>query len=267
MGQSYGRQVLGKVGQAIMAAASMLAHWKVGGITLAWETVTAAVAETVLPDGNTIAAGKKGLRFGQILCRITTTEVQTVDLSGDDDPTGGTFDLEIAGQPLEDIPWNVSAAALQALIRGLDFPGAAGVTVAKAGFVYTLTFTADAGDVELITADASNLTGGVGDTFAITVANAQPGGRFGEYGPYDPTATDGRQTLRRGECFILNETVLEDGPLPGLGGVTNHPAVFDGGPTWKARLLITSGAASLEAGPTVADFEAAFPRVEYVQNA
>lgn len=267
MGQTYGRQVLGAVGRAVMAAASMLAHWKHGGITLAWETVAAVNADTTLPDDNVVKNGQKYLRFGQILCRITTTEVQTVDLSGDDDPTGGTFDLTVMGETLEDVPWNVSAAALQALIRALPVEGAAGVIVGKVGFVYTITFPDAAGDVPVIVADAANLTGGVGDTFAITVANAQPGGRFGKYGPYDPAATDGRQTLTRGECFILNRTVLENGVIPGLGGgVTDHPAVFDGGPTWKARLLITPGAHSLAAGPTVAEFEAAFPRVEYVQD-
>jgi len=251
-----------------MAAANMLVHWKVGGVTIAWETVAAAGADTTLPDGTPVKAGQKFLRFGQILCRITTTEAQTVDLSGDDDPTGGTWDItDIMGEELLGLAWNVSAAALQAAIRALDFAGADQVTVSKAGFVYTITFPEESGDVGLITADASALTGGVGDTFAITVATAQPGGRFGKYGPYDPDATDGRQTLTRGECFILNQTVLETGVSGGLdAGVTDHPAVFDGGPTWKARLLITAGAHSLAAGPTVTEFEAAFPRVEYVQD-
>jgi hypothetical protein len=80
-------------------------------------------------------------------------------------------------------------------------------------------------------------------------------------------ATDGRQTLTRGECYILNETCLENGVIPGLGGgASDHPAVFDGGPAWKARILMTAGAHSLAAGPTVAEFEAAFPRIDYVQN-
>lgn len=264
---TYGRRVLATAGQLIMAAASMLVHWKTGGVTIAWETVAAAGADATLPDKTPIKAGQKYLRYGQIVCRIITTEVQTVDLSGDDDPTGGNFDLTVFGETLENVAWNVSAAALQALIRAIDAPGAAGVTVGNVGFVYTITFPEEAGDVSLIAADASGLTGGVGDTFAITVATAQPGGRFGKYGPYDPAATDGRQLLTRGECFIVNQTVLKTGVAGGFDpGVTDHPAVFDGGPTWKARLLITTGAHSLAAGPTVAEFETAFPRVEYVQD-
>jgi hypothetical protein len=45
------------------------------------------------------------------------------------------------------------------------------------------------------------LTGGTGPTPAVTVA----GTASGKYGPYDSAATDGRQTLTRGECFILDE--------------------------------------------------------------
>jgi len=94
---------------------------------------------------------------------------------------------------------------------------------------------------------------------------------FGEYGPYDPAADDGREELRRGECFILNETRVEGGVIAGLtGGVDMHPAVLDGGRVWKARLLAGGAgdplAGTLAAGPTWEDFEAAFPRVEYVQN-
>ena len=87
----------------------------------------------------------------------------------------------------------------------------------------------------------------------------------GKYGPYDPAANDGRQNLVRGKCFVNNRTMKENG----LGGAalnttaTDHSQVFDGGTAWKARLLMTTGAASLATGPTVADFETAFPRVGY----
>lgn len=91
----------------------------------------------------------------------------------------------------------------------------------------------------------------------------------GKFGPYDTAATDGRQTLTRGECYVLNETVLENGPLSGLlSGPTNHPAVIEGGLVFYDRLLI--GAATNElgaaAGPSVVNFNAAFPRMQYVKN-
>lgn len=265
---TYGIRVLSTSGREIAAAAGMDAHWKRGGVTLAWEKIAGAGADTKLSDDTPVKAGQKYLRFGQILCRITTTEVVTLDLSGDDDPTGGTWDItDLLGEDITGIAWNVTAAALQTAIRALPIDGIGGTTVSKSGFVYTITFPKELGDVPVITVDASDLTGAGGDTFAITVATAQPGGSFGKYGPYDPAATDGRQNLVRGECFILNKTVLETGIAGGLdAGVTDHPAVFDGGPTWKARVLMTTGTHSLAAGPTVTEFETAFPRVEYVQD-
>ena len=89
----------------------------------------------------------------------------------------------------------------------------------------------------------------------------------GKYGPYDPAATDGRQNLVRGKCFIVNRTVKENGQIAELqsGGASNHPQVFDGGTVWKPRVLISGGAASLAAGPALAAFEAAFPRIAYAQ--
>ncbi|MGI8655471.1 MAG: hypothetical protein ACR2LC_09655 [Pyrinomonadaceae bacterium] len=96
--------------------------------------------------------------------------------------------------------------------------------------------------------------------------------KVGYYGPYDPAATDGRQTLARGSAYILNQTQLENNLVPGLpSGASDHPAVFDGGRVWRARLLVAAimgggAAASLANGPTVAAFEAAFPDITYVNN-
>lgn len=91
----------------------------------------------------------------------------------------------------------------------------------------------------------------------------------GLYGPYDPAATaSGRDTLRRGECFFLNRTWLDvPAGFPFAAGQGSlHPPVFDKGLVWYERLLITTGTHSLAAGPTVAEFEAAFPRVGYFKN-
>jgi hypothetical protein len=261
---TYGRQVLGAVGRAVMAAASMLAHWKHGGVTLDWSTIVAVAEDTTLTDDNVVKNGQKYLRFGQILCRITQHEVETLTVNGV--PTGGTFSLTYTDEEGDThetgaIAYNASAADVEAALEAAG----ASATVSKASNVYTVTFN-DARNVAALTLTDNNLTGGTSPT-VVVATTTQGNTGLGKYGPYDPAAADGRQTLTRGECFILNLTVLENGVIPGLGGgVTDHPAVFDGGPTWKARLLITTGAHSLAAGPTVAEFETAFPRVEYVQD-
>lgn len=81
----------------------------------------------------------------------------------------------------------------------------------------------------------------------------------GKYGPYDATALDGRQTLTRGSCFILDETVLESDPKSDYapGGV------FDGGWVYKARMQ--NNADDLTLNPAVADIETAFPTLKWVE--
>lgn len=89
----------------------------------------------------------------------------------------------------------------------------------------------------------------------------------GKFGPYDSAASDGRQLLVPGDCFVLNRTVKENGFGANINtGATDHPQVFDGGTVWKARILMTTGTHSLAAGPTVAEFMAAFPRIGYAQS-
>lgn len=233
--------------------------------TIAWGTVAAVSGDTTLDSGDVIKDGKKYLRWGQVLCKITQSEIQTVDLSGDDDPTGGTWDITAIGpdgESIEGIAYNVTAAALQALIRALNFKGAERVTVTKSGFVYTITFPADAGNVPTITTnDGDDFTGGGGDTFAITVLTTTSGLSYGgQYGPYDPSATDGRQTLTQGNLGIVDELIVEEAGVLGFNTKnTNHVALLVGGRVFWGRILTTTGTHTLAAGPTNAELLAALP--------
>lgn len=263
---TYGRQVLNKTGRDVMVLADLQdAQFKVGGITLAWALFAAASSDSTLTDQTPIKAGEKYCRFGQIVCKVTQPEVQTVDLSGDADPTGGTWALTVFGEAVSGLAYNASAATVQAAIRALDNPAASGVSVSKSGFVYTITFPDTAENVPAVTVNHFLTSGG-----SITVAvgtTTQGTSNAGKYGPYDPAATDGRQNLTRGNCWIINRTVKENGAIADLqsGTASDHPQAFDGGTAWKPRILMTSGAHSLADGPTVAEFEAAFPRIAYAQ--
>lgn len=201
----------------------------------------------------------------------------------------------------DSVAYNVSATDLQTALRALDIVGSSGVSVSgSAGGPYTLTFSATLGDVSVsvvnnlvldspvyegditvalleapvylltytaergnvaaVTTDPASLTGGAG---TATVATVTAGTSTLTYGPYDSAATDGRQTLTRGRCYILNESLLEVDPS---GGETNHPAVIDGGTVWKARLRVGQpNSTPLGSGntPSWAAFEAAFPRIRY----
>jgi hypothetical protein len=139
-----------------------------------------------------------------------------------------------------------------------------GLTLANlAGGAYIVTFPAGSGNVTALTTTATSLTGGAQ---TATVATATGGDATGTYGPYSSAATDGRQNLARGLCYILNESVLETGPLGLSEAPSSHPGVFDGGRVWRARLKIGGANVTSIGGnqPTVAAFEAAFPRIRYV---
>jgi hypothetical protein len=257
---SYGRQQLDSPGGLpIQVSADGNPDWIPIGITLDWDTIDAVSgSDETYTDGTVVKVGQKGLPLGTILCEITQAEVQTVDLSGADDPTGGTFTITVPNYGTTDaLAYNVSAADVQAALE--ELVGAGNVTVGKSGFVYTLTFTAALGNVSAVTVASGSLTSG--GTVTVTIGTSTEGsGSAGKYGPYDGDATDGRQTLSRGKCCILNATIVEPSADSGLGVVTEHPGCIEGGLVWKARLKVGS-----TGQPAWNDFEAAFPRVRYVE--
>jgi len=97
-------------------------------------------------------------------------------------------------------------------------------------------------------------------------------GDSGWFGPFLSTASDGRQTLARGDCFILDETWM-DVPIPAFGATgTKHPAVFDGGSVDINKIVLSTGQGAnalppgYPAGPTLANFLAAFPVINPVND-
>lgn len=274
----YGRVVLGTTGYPIFALASdpKEADWKVGGVTIDWNTVTAVGADTLLPDGTTIKSGQKFLRWGQVIARAGTAEVQTVTFTGG--PTGGGAILEVPAvgvYPLYDtpsIPFNASGSDVQNALAAAPAIGIDGVSVVRSGtgiagdpYVYTLTYSKALGNVPQLTSPSNTFAGGT--TPSVTIATTTAGTGTGLWGPYDPGAGDGRQLLVRGDCFVVNELWTQN-PTVGFGQPNaDNPGCFDGGTVWKDR-IVTSGAAahSLALGPTLVEFEAAFPRIGYAQS-
>ena len=226
---------------------------KLGGITIDWSTLTALTAEETLTDGTIVAIGDKYLRYGTILDLIGTSEVQTVDLSAGDDPTAGVWTVIYGGQTTSNIAWNASAQAVQNAMEQLSNLEPGDVTVTKAGFVYTFTFAPRAGNVGPITIGSGDLTGAT----SVTVTQTTAGAGAGKWGPADTSASDGRQTLARGDSYILNETVVESQ----LG--SDHPAVFDQGAGWVDRLVTAENGHTN--APTEANVLTAFPGLQLVR--
>lgn len=264
---SYGRQTLTATGNPIQVTADGRPEWKVGGVTIDWSTVVAVSSDTQIPiELTTVPNGQKYLRYGQVITKITVAATDVVTIGGS--PTGGTFTLTVTagGTTTTANPaFNASAATVQAALVALANVGAGKATVTgSAGGPYTIVFDNSLGAVTV----GGSIVGLTGGTPTFAVAITAPGGDVGKFGPYDPAATDGRATLTRGECFILNETVLQNGLIPALpSGSTDHPAAFEGGRVFKDRLL-QSGVAThtLALGPTLAEVLTAFPRLRLVEN-
>jgi len=88
----------------------------------------------------------------------------------------------------------------------------------------------------------------------------------GKYGPYDASAGDGRQTLTRGQCFVVDQTFLQYATgIPQNSVVNDHiGGVFDDGLVFFGRLLQSGTNSSTGAlGPTLANFNTAFPAIKY----
>lgn len=253
-------------------------HMKPGGITLDLTTLpTAPVADVTLPDGSTILAGVQYMRYGQVLTRIGVAEVQTLTFTGG--PTAGSATItlpasgEEAAQTAAAVAFNASAAVVAAALQALSRIGPEGVTVARAGagsagdpYVYTLTFNRTEGDVPQLTS-THTFTGGTSPT--TTHATTTGGGTSsGKYGPYDPDATDGRQTLARGSAYILDQTYVRyPSGTSALSASQEVVAGLDGGLVFVDRILHSGTAThTLALGPTLAEIETLFPRLAYADN-
>lgn len=159
----------------------------------------------------------------------------------------------------------VTAGAALGLTANISGTGTIPVVTTAATVPYTITFADSLGPVT-VTTSAASLTGG---TPTATVSATAPGGNFGWFGPYDPAATDGRQTLTRGECYVMDQTVLQYSTGTSSFSISNDQigGVIEGGDIFIDR-IIQSGVAShsLSAGPTLAEFRAVFPRFSEVKN-
>ncbi|WP_280244253.1 major capsid protein [Nocardia abscessus] len=120
---------------------------------------------------NVCANGSVGARE-QVTCPTTTNEVQTGTISGS--PTGGTFTLSFGGDTTTALPYNATAAQVQAALALLPSIGTGNVAVSgPAGGPYTVTFQGVLGatNVALITATGA-FTGGSSPSIAVVQTTA-----------------------------------------------------------------------------------------------
>lgn len=259
----WGVQTVKSLGRPLKASAGEFIP-KPGGVTIDWSKITAVASnDKTLTDGRVVKVGEKYIRYGTVLARLMVAEVKSVTLDGG--PTGGYFTLTFATVTSGHIAYNASAAdvqtALEAMVDGDGiklFPLGSVVVTGSGGGPYTLTFNYDLGNVGALTGDGSNLTGN-GDE-GITINDAvTAGSNSGKFAPYDISQTDGRQVLRSGDCFVLDETVVDSDER------SDYPnAAFDAGLVFKKRVL--NNGDDLLTNPTETVFHTAFPGIRFVTD-
>jgi hypothetical protein len=256
---TYGRQVLFQTGTDLQVTADGAPEWHPIGITIDWSTVAAVSgSDETYGDGTVVKIGQKGLPYGQVLCRINVAEVQTVTLTGN--PTGGTFTLSGNGETTDPIAYNAAAATVQTEIRALGGDYSEVVVTGSAGGPWTVTFPLAAGNPAQLTGDGGGLTGGTSPDVSIATTTSGSSGA-GKWGPYASGASDGRQNLTRGNCVILNRTLLEEGFAGVVAVAGEHIGAIEGGLVWKSRIR-----AGGSGQPSWQNLEAALPRLRYVEE-
>jgi hypothetical protein len=240
--------------------------YKAGGVTIDWSTVSALGSDTTYPDGSVVKSGSKVLRYGQVICKITTGETQTLTGTA----TSGNFTLSVVfphtgtTYTTGNIAFNATAATVLAALQAVLPPNVA--VSASGGALGTNPVVVTFGtDVALVTVNAGTLAGGT-----VTAAATTNTGLTGFYGPYDPAASDGRQNLNRGDIFILDETVLQY-PAGGAGALGPSSdqvgSAIEGGDVFIDRVIHSGTAAhTLALGPTLAEITTAFPRISFVRD-
>lgn len=234
---AYGPGTLGR-DVSIMASAQGV-RYKVGGCVIDTSVmIPQLVASTIAQSGRTIEVGNAYIRFGTVLCRINT---------GSAYPTGklGMY-----------VPYSAPMTATTS--NGAIVVGQNTITLTA------ITGAVNPGDVLTIAAGGGTLeTVQVGSVSGLvaTLANGTLTTSAHTTGVAITKVDDGRQTLRRGECFIQTGTRLLK------GDIFNDQAAeaIDAGIVYSARVAsdVTGGVLT---NPTLSQLEAAFPMISWVKD-
>lgn len=232
------------------------------GASLDWNLVAALGANLTLPDTELLLSGWRYLRYGQVMTRVTGAAANILTIGGG--ATAGTFTIAVTNssvgvsttQTTAGIAFGSTALQVKTALEALTNVGVGNVVVTGTS-PYNLTFAPVLGTTT-VAASAAGLTGGT-PTAAFT---AGAGGNSRYFGPFDLAATDGRQTLTRGDCFIMNRTKVMGGSLqlPLQDDIHTGECII-GGNVWGAKVIATNGTASLAAGPTWTNLLAAMPEL------
>lgn len=163
-GGSYARQQIDGGAAAFSAPASGVSS---NAGTIAFAAATTAEGTVVAWGIFDALTGGNLLYFGDL---VGTNEGQSLSISGS--PTGGFFTLTFGSDTTVDIPYNASAATVQAALEGLASIGEDNVTCTGGplpGTAVTVTFTGSlASAAQSLITHTDSLTGGTAPAASVT---------------------------------------------------------------------------------------------------
>ncbi|MDB2215398.1 phage tail protein [Mycobacteroides abscessus] len=160
-------------------------------------------------------------------------QVHTLKVTGS--PTGGTLTVTAGGDTTSALPYNASAAAVQAAIEGLDAVGTGNVLVSGTSISdsngFTITYIGDKLGSTVVTSATGSLTGGTTPAANVTVTTAPNGWKMTGHTSRDDLpefGKDGGDTEVKGswQNKALRETLSGD---PRVDFVTAILEQFDRG--------------------------------------
>jgi hypothetical protein len=230
---AYGPTNLGRVVGCLADAEQV--RWKVGGAAIDTTAYTPLAADYTIPgSGEVIRAGNAYFRYGQVFSRINTGTAWSA---------GGKIGLFVPWSPA----MTATTVASGGTVLGVYTLTLAAVTNINPGDILTVD---TAGQQELL--QVLSVSGSV-VTFVTATTKTHANGVA------VTKVDDGRQTLRRGESYILNHTRTMKDDIFSDQGI----GFFDGGTAYINRIA-SDYSGGVATNPTRAQIEAAFPDLSWV---
>jgi hypothetical protein len=266
---TFGYKEIQKFGQGIQCLANKdNAMWKAGGVTVFWDSITAEAADReIRPAGETVNtnflnsaspaddyvyAGEKYIRWGTILCRINGGSA-----AGKFAPYGSTTigggallktrgNMYVVNQSVHDNDYNSD-----------HVPGG----VFEGGLVYRNTVKVNYASVQTITISAT------GGTFTVSYKGQTTAGQaFNVSASNLQTALQGLSTIGSGNATVSLSGSTYTITLADALGVHELFTTNAGSLTGGSQTATVAASADTLAGPTQAEFDAAFPQIRYVAD-
>lgn len=258
---SYGRELITRVGKGIKVSADGNPLCKAGGITIAWPAVTAQSGDAeIRPEGETVDTnfltnnspaddyaydGEKYLRYGTVVCRISGGTYAGKFAPYGSTPSGGTLLLTKGDMFI-----------LNQTIHEYDYSSDHGGQPIYGGLCFRNRIQANYGSIQTITISAT------GGTFTITYKGQTTSAQaYNDSAANVQADLEALSTIGTGNVTVSLSGAVYTITLSDSLGVhelfTTNPASLTGG---SQTAVVAQKSATL-AGPTQAEFDAAFPQV------